>query len=102
MISRCKATLFDAKGMSDLERAQAEQLFCDSLADTLGGADQIAPVYLAYRAATDGKIGLANCPETPTAREAVVRWIKAESVARGNALRGLVKRQRARFEIGAD
>ena len=79
-VDRLKATLRDANGLSEHEREQAEMRFCEALAMELGGAEHIAPVYLTY-------LAVAEIPTTQrrdysqSEREAVVRWIKAETAA---------------------
>lgn len=97
---RLKATLHDAGDLSAQERAQAEALFCKALADELGGIDAVAPIYLSYRAVNDlGPAGPRE--ETQGEREAVVRWIKAETTARRIALPARDGRQRGHFELHA-
>ena len=40
--------LYEADGVSDTERREAERRFRDALETTLGDADLVAPVYQAY------------------------------------------------------
>ena len=96
MMDQFKATLRDTKCVSDIERRQAEQRFCEALASELGGANRIASAYLTYLAAEIAQDpALQNSTETE--REAVVRWIKAECAASSCALPALGRHRRGHF-----
>ena len=75
-------TLFDADGVTDLQRRDAEQRFRRALEDSLGDASLVAPVYSAYLriVATYGEI---PAPDALTVAERAVfdQWQAAETAA---------------------
>jgi hypothetical protein len=75
-------TLFDADGMSDVQRSEAEQRFRHALETSLGDASLVAPVYTAYLriVATYGEV---PPPDALTDAERAVfdQWQAAETAA---------------------
>ena len=75
-------TLFDADGVTDMQRRDAEQRFRRALEDSLGDASLVAPVYGAYLriVATYGEI---PAPDALTDAERAVfdQWQAAETAA---------------------
>lgn len=75
-------TLFDADGVSDAQRREAEQRFRDALEDSLGDASLVLPVYAAYLriVATYGEV---PAPDALTDAERAIfeQWQAAETAA---------------------
>jgi len=75
-------TLFDADGVTDTQRRDAEQRFRRALEDSLGDASLVAPVYTAYLriVATHGEI---SAPDALTDAERAIfdQWQAAETAA---------------------
>jgi hypothetical protein len=74
--------LYDADGVSDSQRREAERLFRKVLEETLGDASLVAPVYAAYLRiiATHGE---TPAPEAMTDAERSIfdQWQAAETAA---------------------
>ena len=75
-------TLFDADGISDTQRRDAEQRFRRALEDTLGDASLVAPVYTAYLQLV-ATYGEAPPPDALTDAERAIfeQWQAAETAA---------------------
>ena len=74
--------LYDADGMGDAPRREAERLFCRVLEDTLGDASLVAPVYAAYLQIV-AAYGETPDPEVLSEAERAVfeQWQAAETAA---------------------
>lgn len=96
------ATLFDARGLTDADKREAEEKFCEAIESTLGGVDQVAPAYRAYQAAFDAHESLPLPAEaTDSERAAVARWERAERAGNQAAFDGWHDVGGAHFEIEA-
>lgn len=74
--------LYEADGVSDTERREAEQRFRDALESTLGDADLVAPVYQAYLRIV-AAYGDSPAPDSLTDAERSIfdQWQAAETAA---------------------
>jgi hypothetical protein len=75
-------TLYEADGVTDLERRQAEQRFRTVLEETLGDAQLVAPVYRAYLRLV-ATYGETPDPDSLTDAEWAIfdQWQAAETAA---------------------
>ena len=74
--------IFEADGVTDAQRREAEQRFRRVLEETLGDASLVAPVYAAYMRIV-GIYGESPDPESLTDAERAIfdQWQAAESAA---------------------
>jgi hypothetical protein len=75
-------TLFDADGVTDTQRRDAEQRFRRALETSLGDASLVAPVYTAYQQIV-ATYGEAPPPDALTDAERAIfdQWQAAETAA---------------------
>ena len=77
-----KLRIFEADGVTDAQRREAEQRFRRVLEETLGDASLVAPVYVAYQRIV-GTYGETPDPDSLTDAERAIfdQWQAAESAA---------------------
>jgi len=96
-------TLYDADGVTDTQRREAEQRFRRALEGTLGDASLVAPVYRAYQriAATYGEQPDLDAL-TDAERAIFEQWQAAETAAVAAAFGSHRYMGDAMYEIGIE